>query len=238
MDRRTFIARGVGVTGTIGLAGCLGLGLFGGGSSSPPPRRSTVFGEIEAEDERVVVPLVDGPTVHSRAEVGAANVDGGPVGSLAPIGVARGQKGGRGGGSSRGASGRGSRSSYRSAPKRRGRAVYGARDDDDDWREDHEGEIRQYDAGVEAVGLGRLAGLRADEATLPGPGRPDEFLAMADDPGGRASFGPTDPGWYRVAGHLVHPSGHDFGWTAIDFELERDDGKFDVGSPWKVSPSV
>ena len=251
MDRRQYLRVTAGAA-TAGLAGCLG---FFGGDQSPPPRRAQVFADVRVQDAAVVVEFADRIEVESRQEVnanlkgvadsdGIADPDG--VADLAPVGVADAQKG-RGGRSGRGATGRGT-GGYRSAPKgRHGWAVWHSHDDDDEWREDHDDEIRMYPARVDRLGLTFLGPTAKYEDDPPGP-EPVPWERTRDDPEpGETVRAPlsaltaTDTpreGWYRLGVHLVHANGGaDFGWQAADAKVDRE-GNWEMEKAWHVRPQV
>jgi hypothetical protein len=236
MNRRKFLARsGVAVGATAGLTGCLGL--FGG-STAPPPRESEVFEEIEAGQDALRVQLDSQPMIESRADVAGSLDAPSAVGLLAdasPVGVARGAKGGRG------ATGRG-RGGARSAPRsRHGRAKYHG-GDYDDWEDEHEDEIERYTPAVAAVGIAYLAGEDEYAENPPGPGEPPGgWNRTIDDPepGQEIAHDSVQPGWYRVGSHLVAQNGgHDFGWEAVDFEVDSESSGYAVDTEWKISPRL
>jgi hypothetical protein len=236
MDRRRFLTRsGVALGATAGLTGCLGL--FGG-SAAPPPRESEVFEEIQAQDSALQIQLDNQPMVESRADVSsslAAPETGGLVAALSPVGVARGAKGGRG------ATGRGS-GGARSAPRSsHGRAKY-LGGDYDDWEDEHEDEIERYTPALAAVGIAYLASDDAYADNPPGPGEPPggwDRTIDNPDPGQQISHDTVREGWYRVGSHLRARNGnHDFGWEAVDFEVDTDGSSPQVDTEWKISPRL
>lgn len=233
MDRRQYLRVTAGAA-TAGLAGCLGIL---GGDNAPPPRRARVFSDVRVQDATVVVAFADRIEVESRQDVDAS-LEG--AADLAPVGVASAQKG-------RGATGRGT-GGYRSAPKgRHGWAVWHGYDDADDWREDHDDEIRMYPARVDRLGLAFLGPTERYEDDPPGPG-PVPWDETYDDPDPGATVREslatlTDAdrpreGWYRVGVHLVHARGNaDFGWQAADAKLDRE-GNWAIEKAWHVRPQV
>jgi len=228
MDRRSFVrASALGLVGIGSLAGC-------SGSSPNPPRQSEVFDELQISSGTLQIPLVSDPRVESRADV-SASLNVAPS-ALPIVGSARAQKGGGRGG---GATGRGS-GGYRSAPHgAHGRAIYHGHDDDDEWRREHDDEIRTYQAAVAAVGIAHLG--TADEYSNdpPEPGPVDWDNQWEDPEQQTLTYGEVRPGWYRVGSKLEAEQGsHDFGWEAVDFEVDEDGSSYDVENPWKVSPRL
>jgi hypothetical protein len=245
VQRRDVLRSAVGVAAGIGLAGCLG------GDEGPPPRRANVFDDVSASDGQLQVELVDQPRVESRKDLGNASLDGVAAGTLpdglSPVGVASAQKGGGrgGGGSSRGATGRG-RGGYSGAPSgRHGWAVWHARDDDDEWRENHADEVEMYPARVDRMGVEFLGPTAEYEDRAPGPGYVPQATSWDDpDPGTTVSTGlaaatsadTAREGWYRLGVHLVHRRGEaDFGWQGADLKLDED-GSWGVDKAWHVRP--
>lgn len=231
MRRRRFI-RAASALGTLGFAGCFG---FGGGSNNPPPRQAEVYQDISASDGEVTVALVPDPEVESRADIDASGVL--TLGFAPPVGVAAAQKGGRGAG----ATGRGA-GEYSNAPHNsHGRAVYHGHRDDDEWREDHADEIREYDAAVRTVAIGYM-GTNEEYSDDPPPVGPlDEWDQRWDDPqpDSTLSMSVAEEGWYRVGANLASESGsHDFGWESVDFEVDESGGSYEVENPWQVSPRL
>lgn len=234
MDRREFLAKGTVTVGTLtGLAGCFGL--FGG-NSPPPPRESHVFQPVQMRNGQVRVELENDLWVRSRADVGArlepaaaGFVD--DPGDLSPVGVASAKKGAKG----RGTGG------YGRAPRdRHGRAILYGHDDDDDWYENNEDEIRRYGAVVTAMGVAYLGSDAQFENNPPGPGRPPGgWDRTVSDPSGAIAEPVDSEGWYRVGAELQAANGsHVFGWEAIDMEVDREAGGMQLDEQWKVSPRI
>ena len=159
------------------------------------------------------------------------------VGFAPPIGVAAAQKGGRGAG----ATGRGA-GEYSSAPHNsHGRAVYHGHRDDDDWREDHEDEITEYDATIQTVAIGYMGTTDEYSDDPPPVGPLDEWDQRWDDPetGTTLTMDVGEEGWYRVGAELTSANGsHDFGWESVDFEIDGSEGSYEVENPWQVSPRL
>jgi hypothetical protein len=236
MDRRKFLQSSAGLVAAASLAGC-----SGGGDTPPPPRRSRVFADVSIQQQAVSVQLVQQPRVESRKAVGNDGNLASLLGGLSPVGVASAQKGGRG------ATGRG-KGGYSSAPKgRHGWALWHGHDDADDWREEHDDEIRMYPADVSKMGLAYLGTDDQYEDDPPGPG-PVPWDESWDDPEegteATASLGAVSPGstpaegWYRVGVRLVHEDGGaDFGWQGVDLEVDKE-GSWIVDKAWHVKPRV
>lgn len=231
MQRRRFLAT-VATLAPVALAGC-------GSNASPPPRRAEVFADVELSGATLQIQLASDPEVESRVDdVGGANASLG--GDAAPVGVARAAKGGRG------ATGRGT-GGYSSAPKgRHGWAVYHGHDDDD-WREDHEEDLRMYDATVATLGVAYLGRDSQYEDNPPGAepvpwdrtwDDPEEGTAATVDV---AALSPGDgarAGWYRVGAELVAEDGEtNFGWHSADMEVDAG-GSLHVDEAWHVRPRL
>jgi hypothetical protein len=212
------------------LAGCLG-------GSPNPPRQSEVFNELSVSSGTLRIPLVSTPTVESRADVEASLGDlDADASSLSIVGSARAAKGsGRGSG----ATGRGS-GGYSSAPHgRHGRAIYHGHDDDDDWREEHRDEIERYQATHQKVGLAYLGSDAQYSDDPPEPGPVDWDETWTSPKKDTLTFENLQQGWYRVGSKLVAKQGsHEFGWEAVDFEVDRESSSYDIENPWKVSPRL
>jgi hypothetical protein len=231
MERRKFLAATGSALGATGLAGC---GLLGS-DELPPPRKSDVFEQIEVATNAIVVPLEDQPEAEAAANANDA-VAAAAVGSLAPVGVARGAKG-------RGAAGRGSGGAYSAAPHgAHGRAIWHGEDDDDDWRDDHQGQIEMYRAAVPAVALARVGGPGDDEDDLPGAGPPGNWDERIEDPDPGEDVRlerDVRPGWYRVGAHLeARSADRDLGWSAVDMHVVERGGSFRIEEKWKVEPRL
>ncbi|MDS0259304.1 hypothetical protein NDI56_07855 [Haloarcula sp. S1CR25-12] len=231
MRRRRFLRVGT-AAGTLGLAGCFGLG---GGNSSPPPRKAEVYDSISTNDGAIVVNLTADPTVESRADVDAslALSLGLPVGRAAAA---------KGGGRGQGATGRGS-GGWSSAPHRGGRAIHHGHEDDDDWREEHENEISRYDAAIAVVALGYM-GSQEEFSDDPPPAGPLDESQWDErwtdpEPDQQLSMPVEQPGWYRVGSKLRSENGNQgFGWESVDFRVDQSGDGYEVENPWQVSPRL
>lgn len=229
MQRRSFIRAGVlGLAGIGTLAGC------SGSSSANPPRQSEVFNQVQVSSGTIEVPLVADPIVESRADVEASLNVGASV--LPIVGVANAQKGG---GRGSGATGRGT-GGYSTAPHgRHGRAIYHGHDDDDDWREDHRDEIETYRASHQRVGLAYLGSDDQYSDDPPEPGPVDWDQTWSDPEEQTVTYENVQQGWYRVGSKLQAEQGsHDFGWEAVDFEVDEESSGYEIENPWKVSPRL
>jgi hypothetical protein len=230
MQRRKFL-RGVAAAGGVAaLAGCSFL------NSAPPPRRSNAIASVEPQNGALQIEPVDSPWIESRKDTSAPTAAG-LLAPLSPIGGARAAKGGGSGG--RGATGRGS-GGYASAPRtHHGRAWWHGGDYADDWRENHEDEVRRYRASIAAIGVAFLGSDERFEDDRPGAGEVpwDETFQNIDQ---AHSYEISREGWYRVGAHMVGPDGDaDFGWESIDMEIDRTaGGDFVVDEKWKVSPRL
>lgn len=230
MNRRKFLTTAAASASTIAVAGCIG------GDQSPPPRRSNVFDGVQASSNSLSVRLADQPTVQSRSSVGEQQQSlSGPNGLLSflsPVGVAeakgrgaagRGASGGRSGGRPTGAN---------------GWFIYYGGDYTDDWYENHDDEVNRYPAAISEVGIGRLGGLSQEEEDLPNPG-PVVWDEEVNDPDSSVQFNVNQQGWYRVGAHLIAGrADHNFGWEAVDFQLQQNGGQYEVSNQWKVSPRI
>jgi len=242
VQRRDVLESAVGVAVGVGLAGCLG------DDEGPPPRRASVFDDVSASEGRLRVALVDQPRVESRKDLGDASLDAVALpDGLSPVGVASAQKGGGGGrgGGGRGATGRG-RGGYSGAPTgRHGWAVWHARDDDDEWRENHADDVEMYPARVDRMGLEFLGPTGEYEDRAPDPGYVPQATNWDDPEAGTAVSArlaaATDAdaareGWYRLGVHLVHRRGEaDFGWQGADLKVDGG-GSWGVDKAWHVRP--
>jgi len=233
MNRREFLTKGTLTVGAVtGLAGCFGL--FGGnGRDGPPPRQSQVFEVTEVQNGQLVVPLEDDTWVMSRADaqgrVEPASAGFSDPGDLSPVGVASAAKG----------SGRG-KGGYSSSPKgrHRHRALLFGRDDDDDWYEDHEDEIQRYSVAVAAVGIAYMGSDAQFENNPPGPG-PVDWDRTVSNPSGQVTEALDAEGWYRVGAQLEGEGvDQNFGWEAIDMEIDRTASGMQKDEQWKVSPRI
>jgi hypothetical protein len=232
MDRRSFLRSSsalVGGAALSSLAGCFG------GSSSPPPRKAQVFEEVSLDGRQLQIEFAPNPQVESRVEA----VDGSLVGGLSPVGVASAQKGARGATRGTGA--------YSSAPRgRHGWAVWHG-GDYDDWRENHQDELRMYPATIGAAGVAYLGRDQRYEDDPPDAG-PVPWDKQWSDPQDGSSHtvalseaAPSDSpreGWYRVGTKLVgEETNADFGWQGADFEVDNE-GSWQIDKAWHVRPRV
>lgn len=235
MQRRRFVQGSAGLLAGLGLAGCLG------GNDSPPPRKATVFEDVSFQDGKLQIQLHSDVEVESRQE-NQGNLDpGGAAASLAPIGVASAAKG-----ASRGSGG------YSSAPThpRHGWAIWHGGSYSDDWREDHRDELRMYDATVATLAVSYLGSDTEYENDPPGPGpgdvswdktweNPENGAETAVDIGAVSPGSSPREGWYRVGTELVSQDGStDFGWQAVDFEIDNEVGGWQTDKVWYVKPRV
>lgn len=237
MDRRTFVRGGVGLAAGTGLAGCLGLG-----SEAPPPRKAKVFDDVTVSGSTLQVKLLAQPEVESRATGGSSDpAETTAVESLVPVGVARAAKGGRG------ATGRGS-GGYSSAPKgRHGWAVWHGGDYEDEWREEHDDELRMYPANVALLGAAWLGTTARYEDEAPGPGEEPLDRRWSDPEEGTTKrvdlreLSPTSTlreGWYRLEVDLESRDGDvDFGKQSADVKVD-DEGNGQIEKAWHVKPRV
>ncbi|MFC6976855.1 hypothetical protein ACFQL1_22540 [Halomicroarcula sp. GCM10025709] len=233
MDRRSFLRSGsalIGGTALSALAGC------SGGSSSPPPRRAQVFEGVSLSGTQLQIQFVSNPRVESRVET----VDGSlALGQLSPVGVASAQKGARGATRGSGA--------YSNAPRgRHGWAVWHG-GDYDDWREEHDDELRMYPAAISAAGVAYLGSDQRYENDPPdaGPVPWDTQWSSAQNGASHtvalseaAPSSSPQEGWYRVGTKLVgEESNADFGWQGADFEIDNN-GSWQIDKSWHVRPRV
>jgi hypothetical protein len=248
MNRRSFLRKS-GIAATLGLtalAGCTGTG-----SDSAPPRKSEVFQEINVKDNgALVVDLEDTVEVQSRVDIsntGGSNSNSQSLGDQAqdvasdlnPVGVAAAAKGRGGRGRAGGA--RGARKA--GAKGRNGRAkLYGGTGNTYVfWWNDHKDDVEEHNAKVEKIGITRLGDADKSGKGLPGPGKPEGgWDRTVDNPSQNFKFTPGEPGWYRVAAHLMSPNGdHDFGWEAVDLQIVKNDNdNLEAKQSWKVSPRL
>ncbi|WP_206425092.1 hypothetical protein [Halosimplex salinum] len=217
----------------LGLAGCLG------GNNSPPPRKAKVFDDVSLDGTQMQIQLESDVEVESRLEAQDDLDAGGAVGALLPVGRARAAKGA----GARGAGG------YSSAPKgRHGWAVWHGGSYGDDWRDDHDDDIKMYDATVATLGVAYLGSDDSYQNDPPGPG-PVSWDEKWDDPSegdaksvDLAAISPgsdTREGWYRVGTELVADDGsRNFDWQAADFEVDNDVGRWNLDKEWHVKPRV
>ncbi|WP_254521979.1 hypothetical protein [Natrinema caseinilyticum] len=164
MNRRRFLRRtGEGLAITAGgLAGCLG------NDAAPPPRKAEVFDDVTIEDGTMEIDLHSQPKVESQID----NVDEAAiVGSLLPIGTARaGSRSSSSGSRTSGATGRGTKSGFGSAPKGRHHwAIYGGHSHSS-WRDDHDDDLEMYRAVVATLAVAYIGTQVEYEAKSPGPG--------------------------------------------------------------------
>ncbi|WP_459191249.1 hypothetical protein [Halosimplex sp. J119] len=235
MKRRRFLRGGTGLLAGAGLAGCLG------GNNSPPPRKSRVFDDVNVQGTTLAIQLVSDVEVESRLE-NQGDLGAGVAG-LAPVGVASAAKG---------ASGRAS-GGYSSAPRHsrhRTWAVWHGGSYTDDWRDDHDDELRMYDAVVATLAVSYLGSEQSYENDAPGPGpgdvswdetwdQPEEGTELTAD---LTAVSPGDgvrEGWYRIGTELVSEDGSmDFGWQAVDMEIDANGDRVQTGETWYVKPRV
>lgn len=234
MNRRKFLTTAAATTTTIAVAGCTV------GDQSPPPRRSNVFEGLSTEEGTLRANLASNPTVKSRAQVHETPIEeeineqlsnaGSFLASLSPVGVAA-AKG-------RGVAGRGV-SSGGSAPRgTHGWYIYYGGDYADGWYEEHEKEVKEYPVNIVEAGVGRLGQLEAEEKTLPVPG-PVEWEEVYNSPNDSFTYDIPRQGWYRVGLHMVAANAdYNFGWAAVDFQLEQEGGEYRISNQWKVSPRI
>jgi hypothetical protein len=234
MKRRTVLRTGVaaGAAGVAALAGCLG-----SGGSSPPPRRARVFRGVSLADRTMQIRFHADPRVESRAETVEESLR---LGDLSPVGVASAQKGARG--ATRGSG------SYANAPKgRHGWAVWHG-GDYDDWRENHDDELRMYPAAIATAGVAYIgsdqryrddppdAGPLPWDRTLESPAAGEAYEVPLSE--AAPSSRPRE-GWYRVGTRLVAEDGDaGFGWQGADFEVDQESGGWTLDKAWHVRPRV
>jgi hypothetical protein len=231
MRRRTFL-HGAAAGGLAALAGCSVLG-----GSTSPPRRSDAVDTIRMQDGALQIDLADQPYVESRQDADAPVVQRRlDLSALSPVGRAAAK--GKGGGGGKGATGRGS-GGYSSAPRtHRGRAKYHGGAYGDDWREDHEDEVRRYRAAITAVGVAYLGSQLEFQDDKPGAGPVpwDDRVRTPDD---TLSYDVGRPGWYRVGSHMEARGGNtDFGWEAVDVQVQDEGSSMAIEEKWKVSPRL
>jgi hypothetical protein len=59
------------------------------------------------------------------------------------------------------------------------------------------------------------------------------------DPSETLAYDEVREGWYRVGGKLeAENANHDFGWEAVDAEVNELGGEYEVDTEWKISPPV
>lgn len=233
--KRRRLLRGVAGAGALAaLAGCSILG------NPPPPRRSDVINSIKVKAGQFRIDLSEQPWVESRKEAGATvvqgTVDGGPLAGVFPIGRAAAK--GKGGGGGKGATGRGS-GGYSSAPRTgKGRAKYHGGAYTDDWRDDHRESLDRYRVSIVAVGVAYLGSQFEFQDDKPGAG-PVPWDKLVDTPSDPITYPVEQSGWYRVGAHLEeNGGGTDFGWEAVDLQVDRTAGGMEKDETWKVSPRV
>lgn len=234
MERRRFLRGSAGLLAGATLAGCLG-------NNAPPPRKAKVFDDVSLDGTTLEVDLRQQIEVESRLENQSGLDAGAAVSSLAPIGVAAAAKGA----GARGAGG------YSSAPRgRHGWAIWHGGSYSDDWRDDHRDELRMYSAAVATLAIAYVGTDNEYENDTPGPGPGDvSWDRTWDDPSedtvktvSIADVSPRDQpreGWYRVGTELVSEDGsRDFGWQAVDMEVDNEAGSWIVDKTWYVKPRV
>lgn len=102
------------------------------------------------------------------------------------------------------------------------------------WYDRNGGEVSVYRCGIAAAGVATLG---REDVNPPGTG-PVAWDRLERDPGTSLTVEGADPGWYRVGTRLVAPSGHDFGWTAVDALVVEEGSDASVATTWKVSPQL
>jgi len=195
-----------------------------------------VFDDVTLDGTTMEIAVESDVEVESRAE--AAQGDLG-AGSLAPVGVARGAKGA----GSRGTGG------FSGAPKNRhGWAVWHG-GNYRSWRNDHDDDVRMYDARIATLAVGYIGTDQEYEQGPPGPGPGDVSWDREWDNPDRGSTYTADiaeitngssprEGWYRVGTELVSRDGDiDFDWQSVDFEIDND-ASWELDKAWYVKPRV
>lgn len=227
MDRRSYLKH-FAATATVVMAGC-------SGGSSPPPRDANVYERVAAADGDIVVDLSAQPSVESRASLSSSQSLDAAV--ALPVGRAAAAKGG---GRGSGATGRGS-GGWSSAPKNsNGRAIYHGHSDDDEWREEHDDEIRRYRAVPAVVGAAYLGPESEYSDDPPEPGPVEWDVRRTDPAAGETVEVPIQrPGWYRVGTRLeAAEADHDFGWESIDFRARQTSDSYELTEKWQVPPRL
>lgn len=231
MRRRQFIV-GTGLAVASALAGCTDE------SNSPPPRKSNVIETVELDDGNLRIAPEDDTWVMSRYEPDdpQALADPDRVGGLSPVGSASAK--GKGGAGGRGATGRGT-GGHSSAPRtHHGRAWWLGGSYADDWYDDHDDEVREYDVAIDTLGVAYLGTDDQFEDDRPGAGRVpwDQTFSNAAD---AKTYSVDRPGWYRIGAHIEGENvNHDFRWESVDVEVERSISGYEIDEKWKVSPRI
>jgi hypothetical protein len=237
MKRRSFVRGSAGLAAGATLAGCLGIG----GSNSPPPRKSDVFADVALQETTLQIQLLSEIEVETRQQ-SQSSLGGGAVAALLPVGRARAAKG---------AAGRGT-GGYSSAPKhsRHGWAIWHGGAYGNDWRDDHDDELRMADASVATLGVAYLGTDDDYENDAPGPGPGsvswdetwDSPEAGADLTANLAAISPggaVREGWYRIGTELVSADGStNYGWQSVDMEVDSGLGGAQMDKAWYVKPRV
>jgi len=237
MKRRRFVRGSFGLGAAASFAGCIL-----GGNNAPPPRKSKVFDDVALQGTMLQIQLRSDVEVESRLDNQSGLNASGAVAALSPVGVARAAKG---------AGGRGT-GGYSSAPKhpRHGWAVWHGGGYSDDWREDHRDEIRMYDATVATLAVAHLGTDEEYENDTPGPGpgdvnwdktveNPQDGADMGADLAAISPGSGVAKGWYRVGTELVSQDGSEnFGWQAVDMEIDRNGDTVQMDEVWYVKPRV
>lgn len=236
MKRRRFVRGSAGLLAGAALAGCLG------GDNTPPPRKSRVFEDVALQEQTLRIQLRSDIEVESRLE-NQSGLDPGDAGSsLAPVGVARAAKG---------AGGRGT-GGFSSAPKhpRHGWAIWHGGGYSNGWRDDHRDELRMYDATVATLGVAYLGTDDGYEDDPPGPGpgevswdktveSPENGADMGADLAAMSPDSGVREGWYRVGTELVSEDGaENFGWQAVDMEVDTNGNTVQMDKAWYLKPRV
>lgn len=235
MHRRSLLRRGGALLG----AGALGslAGCFGGGSSTPPPRQARVFDDITLDSTALKIDFHAEPRVETRRQSGGSAL---AVDDVSPVGVASAQKGSKG--AKRGSG------SYSSAPRgRHGWPLAGGHRDHDDWRDDHQDELRMVPATVAAAGVAYIGRDSRYEQDPPDAGPlpwDKQWQSPQDGTTKQVPLSEANPadspreGWYRVGTKLVgEQSNADYGWQAADLEVDNE-GNWLIDKAWHVRPRV
>lgn len=236
MNRRDFM-KTAGIGGTVVLSSISGCS----GGESPPPRRSNVLEPVVVNDDALLISPADDSKqwVYSRREIEASDrssIAASLVG-IAPIGGAQAAKG-------RGATGRGT-GGFRSAPKTsKGRAHLYGDDDDDEWYDEHDGEVYKYPVQITQLGVAYLGTNAVFTEQAPGPG-PVDWDKTYQTIGESVTAGVANarPGWYRIGTRVAaertgDETGQVIGWESVDTRVEERGGSKVITERWKVSPRV
>lgn len=230
MYRRSFITA-TGLTALTALAGCLS-------DKSPPPRKSNVIERIEATTNTIRIDLADQGWVKSRYDSTGKLRDPPDLDALAPVGVAEAKGGIFGSGGGRGATGRAA-GGHASAPKTsHGWAWWHGGVYANDWYDDHDDEIEQYDVHLREVGVRYFGSNDEYEDDRPGAG-PVAWDRVYDSPDDVVKHPFELTGWYRVGVHIAGTTvNQDFGWECFDFEVVPDHPGYEIANKWKISPRI